>query len=292
MITFCQRLVFRSNSDMRKNIILLLIWLPLVIIKPQNSIADQFNRAEKLFAEEQYFDAITEYKRYLFFDTSKTQNFEVFERIAECYKAGAHFDDAIKYYRLAEKETSDDEQSFITKINIVRVNILRRTTAQALTLLDEIENDERFRYKKDEINYWRGWAFIFTDDWKNAALNFNKINPYHELKLIAERTNRTKVSVTFAKVISYILPGSGLIYTGNFLQGLLALSWNVAGGYLTINSFAEKRVFDGIVTGELLFLRFYRGSIQAAEEEAVQKNINISNKTLTYLQKEYKGVKP
>jgi tetratricopeptide (TPR) repeat protein len=277
---------------MRKNIILLLIWLPLVIIKPQNSIADQFNRAEKLFAEEQYFDAITEYKRYLFFDTSKTQNFEVFERIAECYKAGAHFDDAIKYYRLAEKETSDDEQSFITKINIVRVNILRRTTAQALTLLDEIENDERFRYKKDEINYWRGWAFIFTDDWKNAALNFNKINPYHELKLIAERTNRTKVSVTFAKVISYILPGSGLIYTGNFLQGLLALSWNVAGGYLTINSFAEKRVFDGIVTGELLFLRFYRGSIQAAEEEAVQKNINISNKTLTYLQKEYKGVKP
>lgn len=292
MITFCQRLVFRSNSDMRKNIILLLIWLPLVIIKPQNSIADQFNRAEKLFAEEQYFDAITEYKRYLFFDTSKTQNFEVFERIAECYKAGAHFDDAIKYYRLAEKETSDDELSFITKINIVRVNILRRTTAQALTLLDEIENDERFRYKKDEINYWRGWAFIFTDDWKNAALNFNKINPYHELKLIAERTNRTKVSVTFAKVISYILPGSGLIYTGNFLQGLLALSWNVAGGYLTINSFAEKRVFDGIVTGELLFLRFYRGSIQAAEEEAVQKNINISNKTLTYLQKEYKGVKP
>jgi tetratricopeptide (TPR) repeat protein len=277
---------------MRKNIILLLIWLPLVIIKPQNSIADQFNRAEKLFAEEQYFDAITEYKRYLFFDTSKTQNFEVFERIAECYKAGAHFDDAIKYYRLAEKETSDDELSFITKINIVRVNILRRTTAQALTLLDEIENDERFRYKKDEINYWRGWAFIFTDDWKNAALNFNKINPYHELKLIAERTNRTKVSVTFAKVISYILPGSGLIYTGNFLQGLLALSWNVAGGYLTINSFAEKRVFDGIVTGELLFLRFYRGSIQAAEEEAVQKNINISNKTLTYLQKEYKGVKP
>jgi tetratricopeptide (TPR) repeat protein len=277
---------------MRKNIILLLIWLPLVIIKPQNSIADQFNRAEKLFAEEQYFDAITEYKRYLFFDTSKTQNFEVFERIAECYKAGAHFDDAIKYYRLAEKETSDDEQSFITKINIVRVNILRRTTAQALTLLDEIENDERFRYKKDEINYWRGWAFIFTDDWKNAALNFNKINPYHELKLISERTNRTKVSVTFTKVISYILPGSGLIYTGNFLQGLLALSWNVAGGYLTINSFAEKRVFDGIVTGELLFLRFYRGSIQAAEEEAVQKNINISNKTLTYLQKEYKGVKP
>jgi tetratricopeptide (TPR) repeat protein len=277
---------------MRKNIILLLIWLPLVIIKPQNSIADQFNRAEKLFAEEQYFDAITEYKRYLFFDTSKTQNFEVFERIAECYKAGAHFDDAIKYYRLAEKETSDDELSFITKINIVRVNILRRTTAQALTLLDEIENDERFRYKKDEINYWRGWAFIFTDDWKNAALNFNKINPYHELKLISERTNRTKVSVTFAKVISYILPGSGLIYTGNFLQGLLALSWNVAGGYLTINSFAEKRVFDGIVTGELLFLRFYRGSIQAAEEEAVQKNINISNKTLTYLQKEYKGVKP
>lgn len=276
----------------KQNIVLILVLLPLFIVKPQSEIEELFNRAEKLFSESQYFDAITEYKRYLFFDTSKTRNFEIFDRIAASYKAGAHFEDAIKYYRLAEKETIDDEKLFLTKINIVRVNILRRTTSQAFTLLNEIESNEKYRFRKNEINYWRGWAHIFNDDWKNASLTFDKINPYHELKLISERTNRTKVSVTFAKVISYILPGSGLIYTGNFLQGLLALSWNAASGYLTINSFAEKRVFDGIVTGELLFLRFYRGSVQAAEEEAVQKNINISNKTLTYLQKEYKGLKP
>lgn len=276
----------------KQNIVLILVLLPLFIVKPQSEIEELFNRAEKLFSESQYFDAITEYKRYLFFDTSKTRNFEIFDRIAASYKAGAHFEDAIKYYRLAEKETIDDEKLFLTKINIVRVNILRRTTSQAFTLLNEIESNEKYKFRKNEINYWRGWAHIFNDDWKNASLTFDKINPYHELKLISERTNRTKVSVTFAKVISYILPGSGLIYTGNFLQGLLALSWNAASGYLTINSFAEKRVFDGIVTGELLFLRFYRGSVQAAEEEAVQKNINISNKTLTYLQKEYKGLKP
>jgi tetratricopeptide (TPR) repeat protein len=274
------------------NIVLILLLLPIFIVKPQNEIEDQFNRAEKLFSESKYFEAITEYKRYLFFDAAKTRNYEIFERIAECYKAGAHFEEAIKYYRLAEKETVDDEKLFLTKINLVRVNILRKTASQAFAILSEIESNEKYRFRKNEINYWRGWVYIFEDDWKNAALNFDKINPYHELKLISERTNRSKVSVTFAKVISYILPGLGLIYTGNFLQGLLSLSWNAASGYLTINSFAEKRVFDGIVTGELLFLRFYRGSVQAAEEEAVQKNINISNKTLTYLQKEYKGLKP
>ncbi len=261
-------------------------------VKAQDHLSIQLDLANNLFNNKQYYDAITEYKRLQFFDSTKTFNYEINYKIGECYKAGAKYDDAVKYFSLAELNARTDNELFDSKIQIIRTNILRRTSDRALQLCDELEKDERFNGKRDEINYWRGWAFIFADNWDAAAKSFAKINSNHELIKLAEQTEKAKVSVTFAKVISYILPGAGAIYTGNFLSGLMSLGWNLLSGYWTINSFVENRVFDGIVVGELVWLRFYRGAIQNAEEFAFEKNLEVSNKSLRYLQNEYKGIKP
>ncbi|MEW6702765.1 MAG: hypothetical protein AB1298_08595, partial [Bacteroidota bacterium] len=213
-------------------------------------------------------------------------------QIGKSYKEGAKFDDAINYFSLAELSARNEEELFETLTEIIRTNILRKTTDRALQLCNKLENDLRFKYKTDEINYWRGWAYMFADDWRNAAQSFGKINSYHELKLLAEHTEQAKVSVTFAKVISYILPGAGAIYTGKFLSGLMSLGWNALAGYWTINSFVENRAFDGIVIGELVWLRFYRGAIHNAEQFAIEKNLETVNKSLRFLQNEYKGIKP
>ncbi len=261
------------------------------IVKGQGNLSSQLSYANGLFRSERYFDAITEYKRLLFFDSTKTYQYVANLKIGESYKAGAKFDDAIKYFSSAELNASNDDEIFKTKTEIIRTNILRRTTDRALQLCDDLEKDERFNAKIDTINYWRGWAFMLSDNWKSAARSFARINPNHELKLLAERTDKAKVSVTFAKVISYILPGAGAIYSGKILSGFLSLGWNALSGYLTINSFIEKRAFDGIIAGELLWMRFYRGAIQNAEDSAIEKNLEISNKSLRFLQNEYKGTK-
>lgn len=263
-----------------------------VLCKAQDYLKSQFNYANDLFKAEQYYDAITEYKRLLLFDSTNTYQYQAEYRIGEAYKEGAKFNDAIKFFSLAEKFAVDNDEIFAAKTQIIRSNILRRTTDRALQLLDELEKDTASQSKIDTINYWRGWSYMLADDWKSAAKAFAKINPSHELKILSEKTNRAKVSVTFAKVISYILPGAGSIYTGKILSGFMSLAWNVAAGYWTINAFTDNRIFDGFVVGELVWFRFYRGSIQNAEEFAVQKNIDIANKSLRYLQNEYKGVKP
>jgi hypothetical protein len=262
------------------------------ILKGQDYLSLQFDHANNLFNNKQYFDAVTEYKRLLFFDSTKSYQYQANFKIGVSYKEGAKFDESIKYFSFAELCAHNEDEIFETKTQIIRTNILRRTTDRALQLCDELEKDDRFKYKRDTINYWRGWAFMFADDWKSAAKYFASINPSHELKLLAERTEKAKVSVTFAKVISYILPGAGAIYSGEFLSGLMSLGWNALAGYWTINSFIEKRAFDGIVIGELVWLRFYRGAIQNAEEFAVEKNLEIANKSLRFLQNEYKGIKP
>ncbi len=261
-------------------------------LKAQDHLSIQLDFANNLFNSKQYYDAITEYKRLQFLDSTKTFNYEINYKIGECYKAGAKYDDAVKYFSLAVLNARTDDELFDSKTQIIRTNILRRTSDRALQLCDELEKDQRFSGKRDQMNYWRGWAFIFADKWDEAAKSFAKINSNHELRKLAEQTEKAKVSVTFAKVISYILPGAGAIYTGKFLSGLMSLGWNLLSGYWTVNSFVENRVFDGVVVAELVWLRFYRGAIQNAEEFALEKNLEVSNKSLRYLQNEYKGIKP
>ncbi len=262
------------------------------IVVAQNSIDEQIEFANKLFVSNQYFDAITEYKRLLFFRPDSVLHSYIYSHIALCYKAGAHFEEAIKYFSLAEKSSANDSISFSKKIEIIRCNILRKSTARALQLADDLETNLSYLSKKDEINYWRGWAHMFSGDWEKAENAFSEKEGQLELKKLCKQVIDDKVSVTFAKVISYILPGAGQIYSGKIFSGLMSLAWNFSAGYFTINAFMANRAFDGIVIAELVWLRFYKGNLENAEKFAVEKNLKIANNALEYLQNEYKGQKP
>ena len=186
---------------------------------------------------------------------------------------------------------SSSEQIFNSKIEIIKVNILRRTTNRALTLLDELRNDERFNDKSNEINYWAGWTYIFADDWEKASSSFALIDSAHFLKTFCDSVDNDLYNVTLAKALS-IVPGLGQFYTGEYVSGFISLGWNVLWGYLTINAFIEERVFDGIMVGTLLWYRFYNGNLQNAEKFAFQKNLAKTNSALRYLKDKYNGSKP
>lgn len=252
----------------------------------------QNNLAKELYNEEEYFDAITELKRLLFFDKENQYAYSANELIGRCYKMGAKFSDAIQYFFLAGVHSSSSEELFDTKIEIIKINILRRTIARAFILLDSLETDKRFAGKENEITYWRGWAYIFDDKWNEAAEEFSKINSGRELKTISEKVESERYSVLKAKILSFMIPGAGQFYTGNYISGILSLGWNILWGYITVNAFIENRAFDGIAVGELLLLRFYRGNVQNAVKFADEKNRQISNQALEYLQLHYDGEKP
>jgi hypothetical protein len=258
----------------------------------QTSFDAQFNFAKKLYSDENYFDTVTELKRLLFFDVSSEYIYEANMLIGKSYKEGAKFSDAVRYLSLAEMNAKNIDELYKARIGVIRINILRRTTRRAFKLLDSLEADVRFANKVEEIKYWRGWAYIFADDWEQAAQTFAKIDSNHVLKTLAEKVDDDLYSVSFAKTISYIIPGAGQIYTGEYISGLLSLGWNVLWGYLTIEAFIAERIFDGIVIANFLWLRFYRGNLQNAEKFTKEKNLVISNKALNYLQFEYDGLKP
>ncbi|RPI62309.1 MAG: hypothetical protein EHM44_07065 [Ignavibacteriales bacterium] len=252
----------------------------------------QFEFANQLFIQQKYFDAITEFKRIQFFDVDNKFSFRSNLLIGISYKAGAKFDEAIKYLTLAEINISDDEEYFLCRILNARTNILRRTTKQAEKILNELLDDPRFISKEKEINYWIGWNYIFSDEWEKAFEVFNENRLDTTLAELCKTVDDEMYSVNFAKYCSYLIPGLGQFYTGEYVSGTLSLGWNILFGYLTINAFIEDRIFDGIIIGNFLWLRFYSGNIQNAEKFAIQKNLQISNKALDCLQYQYKGDKP
>ncbi len=271
---------------------LIIILLTSCALFGQTDMERQLDYANNLFEKEMFFDAITEYKRLNYFDEKGLFTFHSNFRIGISYKKGAFIDNAILYLEKAAYCSSNPDQYYQAKLEVVKLNILRKTPEQALNLLDRLEAKEEFSYKSDELNYWRGWAYIFADDWRSAAKIFAKTREGKELEEICWKVATDKYSVTFAKVISYILPGSGLLYTGEVIPAFISLGWNVLFGYLSFEAFVEDRVFDGVVVAELLWLRFYRGNIQSAEKSAMEKNMAISNKALHELQNNYRGSKP
>lgn len=262
-----------------------------VKILSQNYFVEQLELADSLFKSQNYFDAITEYKRLLFFDSLNHYGFYSNYQIGLCYKNGAKYSDAIRYFVLAEINATNDEELFNSKVQQVRTNILRRTTSRAEKILSEMGNDKRFEQHINEIKYWRGWSFIFSYKWDDAHSIFSEIGETN-LAQICLNTYDKLYSVEFAKYSSMIIPGLGQFYTGEYLSGLLSLAWNVFAGYLTINAFDQERIFDGIVTANLLWFRFFRGNFQNAEKFAEQKNTRITNEALFNLQNEFNGIKP
>jgi hypothetical protein len=260
-------------------------------IHSQDGMEKQFMYAKQLYEDEKYFDAVTEFKRLLFFYEGDDYTYESNLLIGLSYKQGAKFSEAIQHFALAELNSKNTDDVFIARLEIIKVNILRRTNQRALALLDSLENDVRFNKNSEEINYWRGWTYIFSDDWKQAASYFSKLENGHQLSQICDSLDNDLYNPELAKYLS-IVPGAGQFYTGEYVSGLISIGWNVLWGYLTINAFIEDRVFDGLVIGSLLWWRFYSGNIQNAEKFTLEKNLDKTNSALHYLQNDYNGRKP
>lgn len=258
----------------------------------QNSLDDQYNYAKSLFDQEKYFDAITESKRLLFFDEQKLYGFEANMLIGLSYKAGAKYNEALKYFVLSEVNSKNEEQLFNSVILSARTNILRRTTQQSEKILNSLLANPKYFNRTKEIKYWLGWNYMFSNKWEKASEIFSEENLDSSLAAICRSVVNESYNENFAKYSSYIIPGFGQFYTGEYLNGLISLGWNVLLGYLTINSFVEDRIFDGVITGNFLWLRFYIGNTKNAEKFAIEKNLTIINNALERLQYDFNGSKP
>lgn len=262
--------------------IILIIICTYNYIFPQSELVKQLNYANSLYFNQEYYDAIKEYKRLIFFDKEKLFKYYSLYQIAKCYKYGRKFENSYNFFSLALTEAKSPKDIFDCKINICRLNIIEKKTKNAHRILDELERDLMFVDFQEEIKFWRAWVFFFEMDYKKSKNIFNELNKI-QLKNLSEKLLDESYSVQKAKILSTIIPGMGQFYTGNYLSGVGSLLWNILSGYLTISALSNERIFDGILISNFLWLRFYKGNLENAEKFAVDKNDKIFNESLKFI---------
>jgi hypothetical protein len=285
------RKLFFGRFELIKVVGLVFLFIYLDLFA-QDALQNQYEYSSKLFDEEKYFDAITEFKRLQFFDSLKQYSYTSSKLIGLSYKQGGKFSEAIYYFTFAEMSAPNSDSLFNTKIEVIKTNLLRRTTHRAFDLLNDLNEDERFLEKKDQLIYWKGWAFIFNDEWEEASAEFAKLEQGQRLNQLCANVAEAQYSESTAKILSYILPGAGQIYTGNLLSGILSLGWVALWTYVSVEAFIADRVFDGLMVAYFLAFRFYNGNVQNAQKFSEEHNQEISNWMLNYLHNNYLGQKP
>jgi hypothetical protein len=84
-----------------------LIFISVYTVTAQSTFSEQFNFAKNLYNEEKYFDAVTEFKRLLFFDEENNFFYEANKFIGLSYKQGAKFSDAVYHFTVSEKNAAE-----------------------------------------------------------------------------------------------------------------------------------------------------------------------------------------
>lgn len=268
------------------------------LIKIENEKHLKF--ADSLFNNEDYFNAITEYKRLIFLFPTKENQFIGNYKIALSYKAGGFFDLAENYLHNSLKYASNTERIFSIKIELLKLYILKNDIDKINLILQELISRKDFVKYNQEIKYWMAISLIFSKDYSKASQILKELNKSENdfkrysvdlITMIDSVNFEVKNENTF-KFASAILPGMGQILLGKYSEGIFTFLWNVFWLGLSIQQFNIGHSLEGITILVLPFFRFYLGNIENTEK-LVQEHNNVQHKNLLkYLQEKYKGPKP
>jgi hypothetical protein len=262
---------------------------------------------ERFFNSENYYDAITEYKRYIFFNSEKEDDSisHAYYKIGlACFHLGQS-DKAISELRKSIQAAHSARMQDERKIDLAVVLIASGNPKAAEFILIKVEMFSQIPELKKKAAFFRGVASLYSYDWEQADEAFHVyFNDPEErsqempekLESLLERAQNMKYrSPKLAKILSAILPGSGQIYARDWRNGLNALLLNFATGYFFVDDILQRQYQDALFNALFIFGRFYRGNRYHAKEAAIKYNErlnqNISSRILEILEGKYSDEK-
>jgi tetratricopeptide (TPR) repeat protein len=250
--------------------------------------------ADSLFQRGDYYRAITEYERVLFFhpghQAAKTARYQ----IALSYLKGDRIDQAVSRFRSIAEEYGNEELGRKALFMVGEAYYQKADHAKAkeafVSFLDSYPLDER----ADDARLRIGWSSLRRGDWRQAEAEFLKVPAgsrlYEEARGLAESAKLypgiPKKSPSLAGGLSAVLPGSGQLYAGR--PGDAAASFLLNGAFIW--AAAEAFQNDNNVTGGILAFfeaGWYLGNIYNAMGSVHKYNRRMEQEYLKEMQSRY-----
>jgi tetratricopeptide (TPR) repeat protein len=249
----------------------------------------QFQFAEEYFQRGEYYRAIGEYERFIYFFPESEKIELARYRIGLSYLKGERYKEAIQAFSALIDEYQDTEYALKSYLGIGEAYVLLKHYEMALTGLNDLITIAPDQEIRDEAYYKKGWVYLEMGLWEKARGCFEKISSQNR-----ERYNLEKLSIeldgkmpigrknpTVAGLLA-IIPGAGHLYCERKRDALISFLLNGAMIYAAYEAFDnDLYALGGIIT--LFELGFYSGNIYSAVSSAHKYNRNERNRFLKYL---------
>ena len=229
------------------------------------------------FVRENYDAAITEYKRFLFFNADDPRVDEVQFKIGLAYRAQKWWMEAAEAMIAAIQRTTETELQAERRVELAVTLIASGAYDLALVELIKIDMQSQSARLRQRARFLRGVAYLYQFKWEQARSVFQVY--FDEIPsaagaaaeidtLFLDALNRSQKSEKAARLLSTFLPGLGQTYAGDWKNGLNALLLNGVLGYITLDAAIERDYDDALLSFFFLFYRYYAGNRYRAVEAA------------------------
>lgn len=235
----------------------------------------QASYADSLFKAGSYLEAGVEYERLIFEGSKNLTPNEILLRKSYCYKEQGNFEMSLETLQRSDYYSGSDSIRFQLFYESVLSAYLSGRFDLSLSLINELRYN--FDYKTNfSLDVLEIMALTQLMKWKEAKNKFNTLSTQHNLSLdttIFDQVLKRKFKKPEkALTLSYLLPGSGLIYAGAPVRGITSVSLQTGAMLMAIHGLKEGYFFSGALTGAALFYVFYNGGAQYAATLSAKRN--------------------
>lgn len=270
----------------RKSHLLAAIILLTLLLQIGSALSDEaLALADRLLEQGSHDEAITEYKRFIFFNPKSERVDYVLYKMGLAYRAERNWQAAINAF--GDSISATEDLRTIDERRMILATTLIASGNYSLARLELLKVSEYSQHPSLRLRslYFDGVASLYMFDWDSAEKAFGAFyKVQRELRppeseqsdgRITERTREMEATLLKArqsykspglgKFLSTILPGMGQMYAGNWRNGLNALVLNG----ITIGLFANsiyKRDAKNATLISSISIRYYMGNRYNAEK--------------------------
>ncbi len=223
-------------------------------------------------------EAISLYRRVLFFDSLNVYSFEACAQLASCYTLKKDYVKAREFSKIAGNLASSDSLRNEMIFQVAYLYLLENDYNYALIELFGI-NDSGSYYFKSKKNFYLGISYFQLTDYSRARNFFSVCLDSADIKnqqLLDDIFNniahlRKRYNPKTATTLSVFIPGSGQLYCGDYKGALNSLLLTAGLAILYVNTAVNYTFIDATISVLPWFQRYYQGGFENAGKATIIK---------------------